>query len=323
MSEFSDQIRKSFTEGDNVRDGGLAVPENLERFTDLSYGPDPKWQVLDIYRPKQASAYETVSGKLPVIISVHGGAWMYGDKERYQYYTMSLAQRGFAVINYTYRLAPEFKFPAGLEDLNLVVQFALKNADRYGLDMNNVFAVGDSAGGNYLGLYACLTTNEKYAASYDFKTPVGFSFRAAAFNCACYHPGDSELDQKVMWELLPNKGTEKEMEQLQVEKHITKNFPPSFVMSGTGDFLKDQLGMIEPVLLANDIPHEVRYYTAQNDTRIQKSENSLKLKETSSEEGAGDDKNTVLGHVFHLNLRRPEATECNDDECAFFRKFLK
>ncbi|MFR5151238.1 MAG: carboxylesterase family protein [Ruminococcus sp.] len=59
---------------------------------------------LDVYRPKQAQGED-----LPVIISVHGGAWMYGDKERYQYYCMSLAQRGFAVVNFTYRLAHESK----------------------------------------------------------------------------------------------------------------------------------------------------------------------------------------------------------------------
>ena len=63
-----------------------------------------KWQKLDVYRQKDAT------GKLPVIVSVHGGGWVYGDKERYQFYCMDLAERGFAVVNFSYRLAPEYKF---------------------------------------------------------------------------------------------------------------------------------------------------------------------------------------------------------------------
>lgn len=55
---------------------------------------------------------------IPVIVSVHGGGWGYGDKERYQYYCMSLAQQGFAVVNFSYRLASKYKFPAPLEDTN-------------------------------------------------------------------------------------------------------------------------------------------------------------------------------------------------------------
>ena len=55
---------------------------------------------LDVYRPKL-----NIKGKLPVIMSVHGGGWVYGDKDVYQWYCMNLAQRGFAVVNYSYRLA--------------------------------------------------------------------------------------------------------------------------------------------------------------------------------------------------------------------------
>ena len=64
---------------------------------------------------------------------------MYGDKERYQYYCMSLAQRGFAVVNFTYRLAPESKFPAQLEDVNLVCKWVMKRAGRFHFDTERIF----------------------------------------------------------------------------------------------------------------------------------------------------------------------------------------
>ena len=109
MSKISDKTRREFKAGDDIRDAGLTTPNDVVRFDDIRYGDDDPLQALDVYRPRAAE------GKvLPVIISVHGGGWVYGDKERYQYYCMGLAQRGFAVINYSYRLAPEHPFPAAV-----------------------------------------------------------------------------------------------------------------------------------------------------------------------------------------------------------------
>ena len=126
MSELSDKIRSEFKKSDDERDALMNTPEDVDRWDNIVYGHDDReMQKLDVYRPKQAQGED-----LPVIISVHGGGWMYGDKERYQYYCMSLAQRGFAVINFTYRLAPENKFPAMLEDLNLVCKWVMKRAGR-------------------------------------------------------------------------------------------------------------------------------------------------------------------------------------------------
>ena len=90
------------TKSDTARDSGLTTPPEIQRFDDIQYGSDPKWNILDVYRPKSAA-----DSLLPVIVSFHGGGWVYGDKEVYQFYCMDLAKRGFAVINYTYRLAPK------------------------------------------------------------------------------------------------------------------------------------------------------------------------------------------------------------------------
>ena len=83
MSATSDYIRQDFGDGDTLRDRGLSTPPDVERFDNIVYGPDEVWNVLDVYRPK-ASKDEV----LPVIVSVHGGGWVYGDKDRYQFYCM-------------------------------------------------------------------------------------------------------------------------------------------------------------------------------------------------------------------------------------------
>ena len=153
---LSEKIRKEFAQGDAVRDFGLTTPDDIVRYDDISYGNDDL-NVLDVYKPKDKK-----DEKLPVIAIVHGGAWVYGSKEVYQYYGMSLAKRGFAVINFSYRLAPEYRFPAQLEDICKAFEWINSNHDKYGLDADNVFAVGDSAGGHLLGLYSALCTNDAY-----------------------------------------------------------------------------------------------------------------------------------------------------------------
>lgn len=289
MSKISDLLRKSFAEGDDIRDAGLTTPEDIVRYDDIAYGPDPKWQALDVYRPKAAE------GKtLPAIVSVHGGGWVYGDKERYQFYCMNLAQRGFAVVNFTYRLAPEYKFPSSLEDTNLVFTWVLANAETYGMDAGHIFAVGDSAGGHCLGLYACLCTNREFAKSFPFRPPEGFVPKAIALNCGCYRIMEKK-DLALMREFLPERGTKEELELIDVTNHVTEKFPPTFMMTCTGDFLKEQVPILSAKLAECDVPFVYRYY---------------------------GDAEHVLGHVFHCNINSEDARLCNDEECGFFKRFL-
>ena len=139
MSEVSERLRVEWAKGDQARDAGLTTPAYIRRYNDIPYGDDRDWNVLDVYRNRYKA------GKLPVIMLIHGGGWVYGSKELYQYYGMELARRGFAVVNYSYRLAPEHPFPAQLQDTVAAAAWIMKHADEYGFDLNNIFAVGDSS----------------------------------------------------------------------------------------------------------------------------------------------------------------------------------
>ena len=123
MSLYGLGLRASFKISDTIRDRGLQAPKDIVRFDNLPYGTDPRWQTLDVYRPKNAGGTA-----LPGIVSVHGGGWVYGDKNLYQYYCMSLAQHGFAVVNFSYRLAPRHKFPAALQDTDAVFHWVMAHA---------------------------------------------------------------------------------------------------------------------------------------------------------------------------------------------------
>lgn len=294
MSQACDFVRTNFKAGDDARDAGLTTPEDIVRYNDIVYGEDPVWQSLDVYRPKSAEGQ-----KLPVIVSVHGGGWVYGDKERYQFYCMNLAQRGFAVVNFSYRLAPENKYPASLEDTNSVFTWLLANAGQYGFDTEHVFAVGDSAGAHNLGLYSGICTNPEYAKEYPFKTPEGFKPTAIALNCGAYaisleHGKSDDLTQALMADFLPEKGTERELWLINVAEHITPDYPPTFFMTCTEDFLKNQAPIIAAKLAEQDVPFVYRYY---------------------------GDKDLRLPHVFHCDIKSEHAKRCNDEECAYFKSF--
>ena len=95
MSSYSDYIRLQFEIQEQERDKGLTMPEDIRIWKDIRYGDD-EVQILDIYKPLMNE--EDGEKKLPVIVNVHGGGWVYGKKEGYQFYCMELAGKGFTVI---------------------------------------------------------------------------------------------------------------------------------------------------------------------------------------------------------------------------------
>lgn len=296
MSKASDLMRTRSGRDDAIRDAGLTEPEDVMKYKDISYGEDPVWNLLDIYRPADREGES-----LPVIVNVHGGGWVYGDKQLYRFYCMSLAQRGFAVVNFSYRLAPENKFPAPMEDVNAVFTWIADHADVYGLDLNHLFALGDSAGANLLGLYACILTNPVYAARYAFTAPAArIRLQAIALNCGAYMmkhtygvPSD-ETPEALMYDLFPNGFDTEEAYMISVVRHVTPDFPPVFLMTCSHDFLKEQAPLMAAELLRCNVPFTFRFYAEEE----------------------------PLLHVFQCNMKLEAAVRCNEEECAYFRGFI-
>ena len=288
LSEFCISNKRD----DAKRDAGLKTPEGVQRFDDIRYSADHVRNVLDVYRPKDKS------GKLPVIVSIHGGGWVYGDKELMQFYCMSLAEHGFAVVNFSYRLAPEYKHPAPIEDADKVFRWILDNADAYGFDVDNVFAVGDSVGANILGLYCCVCVDRNYAKKLRVQPPEGFLPKAVAFNSGLYRlvRGEELLLDSLAEAYLPKGGTDEEYAELDLGAHLRAGFPPCFVMTANGDFLSPQAKPFYDLLVSLGVEAEYRCY---------------------------GDEATLLTHVFHVNIKLADARACNADECSFFLKHTK
>jgi acetyl esterase/lipase len=129
--------------------------EGVERIRGLSYGPAGVRNELDIYRPRG-----TRLAGAPVLLQIHGGAWVIGEKEHQGLPLMNaLARRGFVCVAINYRLSPQATFPDHLVDCKRAVAWISEHIAEYGGDPGWVAVTGGSAGGHLASLLA-LTPNE-------------------------------------------------------------------------------------------------------------------------------------------------------------------
>jgi len=117
---------------------------------DIVYGAElPQRQNLDLYVPKEAD------GPLPLVVWIHGGAWMMGDKRPTP--AIRLLNDGFAVASIHYRFSTTDPFPAQIYDCKAAIRWLRGNADNYGFDPNHIGVWGASAGAHLAALLG--TTN--------------------------------------------------------------------------------------------------------------------------------------------------------------------
>lgn len=138
--------------GDKKKHAAQTPPENITEIADIPYIDDGNhYHLLDVMYPENISADD----KLPVIIDIHGGGWMYADKDLNDYYCMSLADRGYVVFNVSYRLVPDVTVEEQLQDVAYALQWIEQNMSSYPCDMDNILLTGDSAGGQ-LAVYSAV-----------------------------------------------------------------------------------------------------------------------------------------------------------------------
>lgn len=275
---------------DYRRDKAIPLPEGVTQCRNISYGSHGKWNLLDVYYP------DGTTEALPTIVSIHGGGYVYGTKEIYRRYGMDMARRGFAFVNFNYRLAPKWKFPTPLWDTNSVMEWITKNAVRYHLDPDRIILVGDSAGAQLASQYAAIATNRSYAASFGMHVP-SISIRVLGLNCGMYNPhafigGKASGIAKDYLDT----GIALTDPRLRILEAIGPNYPAAHITTAHHDFLKDHARPMYEFLSRRGIPCKLDIY------------------------GSEADKNT--GHVFHVTITNPEAVRCNDDAAAFFREIL-
>ncbi len=221
----------------------VSVKDGYSVERDLIYTPAgwPEEIPGDLYRPR-------TSGPHPAVLLIHGGGWTGGDgRWQMEPIARQLAQRGYVVLNVTYRMAPKFHYPAPVEDMRQAVNWLRQHAAEERIDPDRIAAYGYSAGG-YL------------AAMVAFKTdPVDSHIRAVVAggtpsNLAFYPGGD----------LVPQflGGTREEIPQVFHDaspvNYIGPDSPPTFVYNAVDDKLvppEHAWAMIH-ALQDNGVPHK-------------------------------------------------------------------
>ncbi len=290
MSYQSLLFRLNAGKSDRKRDRAIPLPLGVTECRNITYGPHGHHNQLDVYFP------EGTRTVLPAIVSIHGGGYVYGSKDIYRRYCMDLAKRGFTVVNFNYRLAPKWKFPAPLEDTNAVMTWLWENAAWYHVDPAHVFLIGDSAGAQLASQYAAIWANPEYARLFSFRVPE-VTIRALGLNCGLYDMAKQAAAPRsgLALDYLGRKLPEDDP-RLDVLGAICAGYPPAHITTACHDFLRENAQPMRDFLSSKGICATVKCY------------------------GSSDKPN--VAHVFHVNIALEEATQCNDDQCEFFRKYL-
>ena len=278
------------SKSDKQRDAAIPLPAGVTEYRNISYGHHGQENLLDVYTP--ADAREA----LPTIVSIHGGGYVYGSKEIYRRYGMDMARRGFAFVNFNYRLAPKWKFPTPLHDTNAVLHWVCKNAKRYHLDPTRIILLGDSAGAQLASQYAAMHTNSRYAALFQMQmAPV--TIRCVGLFCGMYDMAERGAGVRkglaldyLGKELPPNDP------RFAVLENITDAYPPAFITTSCHDFLRPCAEPMYNFLTEKGVQARWHCY--------------------------GTEEQKEIGHVFHVNILLPEARQCNDDAALFFAEYV-
>lgn len=113
------------------------------KFLDVAYDTKSPRQRFDLYLPDEGD------GPFPLLIHIHGGAFAFGDKrdDHMDAYLVGI-KRGYAVASIEYRVSSEAAFPAAVLDCREAVRYMKSHAEEYKIDVNQITAIGGSAGGN-------------------------------------------------------------------------------------------------------------------------------------------------------------------------------
>ena len=191
--------------------------------------------LADIYPPQTADTKPA-----PVVLYVHGGGWTSGDKSSASMWAGLLARRGYLVASINYRLAPQYKWPAQIEDTMCAARFLRANATRYNIDPNRIAAMGDSAGGHLVSLLGLAGPEAGFEGS------GGYADQSSTVQAVVdlYGPTDltaydvqaeSERIAQVLG--IPPAQAPAVLKKASPVTYVRKDAPPFFIIQGDKDTL--------------------------------------------------------------------------------------
>lgn len=217
---------------DDKRIATLTMPEGVFESNNHEYIPDGnKYHQLDVYYPENSNE------KLPVIIDIHGGGWMYGDKELNKPYCLTLAKRGNVVFNISYRLFPEATPDEQLRDISKALKWIYDNLDNYPVNKDSICLTGDSAGGMLAFFTAIMSVSEKMREAYDIED-FNLTFNAVGLTSPVPYMDNGSVISVYTRHILGGRKYKKQKwaPYVNADKVIALGkMPPTFLVTSSGD----------------------------------------------------------------------------------------
>jgi acetyl esterase/lipase len=250
------------------RPAGAENDRVSRRWVDLPYATASGAQRLDLFLPAEGE------GPFPVILSIHGGAFLGGDKGDRQVTPMlDGLERGYAVVSINYRLSGEAIWPAQIHDCKAAVRWIRANAKQYKLDPDRIAAWGGSAGGHLsamvgtsggVGSLEDLTLgnpdqSSRVQAVVDWFGPTDFlkmddQLKASGVKNPQAHSTPDSPESKLIGKNLEDAPVL--VKAANPETYITPDDPPFFIQHGLEDNLVPYQGS---VLLARKLGNVLGY----------------------------------------------------------------
>lgn len=209
--------------------------------------------MFDIYRPADLAPRPT-----PLVIVIHGGAWMAGARGDMHSMCEALAAQGMTAATVSYRLAPRFRWPSMLDDVQAAVRHFRANHEKYEINPDAIGAVGASAGG-HLALLLGAMEGEGEEGEPSSRVQAVFNIFGPTDMQNDFNPAISTLLSlqvigKPIAEAMPI------IETLSPVKHIDEKMAPTFTLHGTEDPLVPvrQASRLDEVLKKFQVEHEMR-----------------------------------------------------------------
>jgi acetyl esterase len=193
-----------------------------------------------VYRPAAGE------GPWPVVVFFHGGGWVVCTLETHDPYCRALAtEAGVMVVSVDYRLAPEHKFPAGLEDCLAATEWVLAHAGELGASGSPVFVAGDSAGGTMAAVVALLLRDKGVSglAGQMLIYPVTAHYDPPTASYLEMAEGYGLTRKGMMWfwdQYLKDKSEAEDFRAAPLLAASLRGLPRAFVVTAEYDVLRDE-----------------------------------------------------------------------------------
>jgi acetyl esterase/lipase len=236
---------------------------DVERISNIPYLPGGTRQHLDIYRPINPPGNSCPSAGRPVLLQLHGGAWMMGHKGQQALSLMyHMAANGWICVSANYRLSPSVGFPTHLEDCKSALCWIREHGEEYGMNPEFVAVTGGSAGGHLtalMGLTANRADLQKLHPDTDTSVQACVPFYGEYdFRTSHSEYPNYELAQKLLTENIMHVSQQDDPALWELASPITQireQAPPFMVIHGDMDSLL-------PVANARDFASELRNTSA-------------------------------------------------------------